>query len=73
METPGASLQSQQVIFLAGDQVNRDMPVIQIIPEQVKYFPSTGVRQFHVKRNGDRREAVDKVKDLNIGCGNNRF
>src|SRR4051812_21284606 len=42
------------------------MAVIKIIPQQIQYFPSIGVRQFNIERNGYWRETVYKIKHFKI-------
>src|SRR3954468_9589085 len=71
MKTSRSSLECEQLILFAGDQVDWNMPVIKIIPQQFQYFPTACIRKFYIQSDSNRRKTVNKIKHLDvIGCNN---
>src|SRR6185312_6703005 len=68
-EAAGAPFQRERTVLFAGDQMDRNMPVVQIVTQQVQHLPAARIGKLDVQGNGNRREPVDKIEDLDIVRG----
>src|SRR5215207_3475228 len=72
MEAPGSPLHSQQSVFFTRDQVYRNVPEVDIIFKEIKYSPTTGVREFYIKCNSNWIVFIGQLKHFTkAGCYHN--
>src|SRR5947209_5542005 len=46
------------------------MPEINVVLKEIKYFPTTTVRQFYIKRYCGRTVLISKIEDFTKVCSN---
>src|SRR6516225_7534615 len=73
METSCAPFHGEASVFFTRYQMNRNMTVVEIISEQIQYFPAAGIGQFYIKSNCHRDKPVDEIEYLDITDGHDNL
>src|SRR5688572_30583075 len=53
--------------------MNRNVPVLEIVSQQVKDFPSAGIRQFYIQRDCNWCKTVNEIKYIDVTHCNDCF
>src|SRR5690606_29933422 len=69
----GTAFHREGTVLFAGNHIDRNMPVIKVVSQQVNYLPTTCVRKLYIERNRNRGETVDEIEYLQVIDGNHRF